>query len=94
MQPVLFECDDVLEAVYDAAADLQVARALAEPAPALKRAWADLPAARKFDLVEVAYQMRRCGFCRSEAGGDGRNNRFRVHGLTPCFKHPSRDATF
>jgi hypothetical protein len=42
----------------------------------------------------VAYQMRRCGFCRSEAGGDGRNNRFRVHGLTPCFKHPSRDATF
>ncbi|WP_156460164.1 hypothetical protein [Mesorhizobium sp. Root157] len=53
MELLLFERDDVLEAIDDTAANLQVARALFKPAPALKGAWAKLPAARKLDLIEM-----------------------------------------
>ncbi|MDI3307829.1 MAG: hypothetical protein QJR07_12075 [Acetobacteraceae bacterium] len=44
---------DVLEAIGDAAADLEEAWPLAEPAPALQRARADVPAASQIGLVQM-----------------------------------------
>lgn len=55
---LLLECFNVLKAVDNAAAYFQITRPLVQPAPALKRARAELPAAGKFDLIEMAYQMR------------------------------------
>ena len=44
---------DLLDAVDHPTTNLDVAGALANPAPALKRAWADAPAAGQVDLVQV-----------------------------------------
>src|SRR5690606_38535037 len=41
---------DVFEAIHDATAELDEARAFARPAPALKRAVADVPARSQIDL--------------------------------------------
>jgi hypothetical protein len=54
---------DVIEAVGDAAAEFQEGRALAEPAPPLQRARADLPAAREFVLAQHV-RPRRCAELR------------------------------
>ena len=69
---------DLFGAVQDAAADLDVARPVAEPAPALKGAWADAPATGQIGLIQVsdghrALQQGVSKTCEEDAGCRGRS---------------------
>src|SRR5690606_34805010 len=64
---------DVFEAIHDATAELDEARAFARPAPALKRAVADVPARSQVDLVEVfRSHLFLLRFWSKTCGDDGR----------------------
>src|SRR5690606_23278278 len=64
---------DVFEAIHDATAELDEARAFARPAAALKGAGADVPARGQVDLVEVfRSHLFLLRFWSKTCGDDGR----------------------
>jgi hypothetical protein len=58
MEAPVLVVHDIIEAIGHSAAKLEINRPLAEPAPALKGAWRNVPTAGQFYLVQMPYRHR------------------------------------